>query len=275
MSHQLDPKDAETLRQLLCLPSTLTPNTRVPIEALPVEELRRALGLPELRHTRFLSHECWLAGGRLLRWLGRKEDGPDDNGDYDFFFPSLQALERTAQRMRSEGYQFHRTLNQTRSFRGLVSGYIGDQEPADSVFGPTGQEFHLSGRRLWGGALQYGLQFFSPEGDVIQLVHSPDGFRQEARTLRVLLEGFDFTICQLGMDHQHIYAGTHAWADLLLRRLRRGDFPCQSPAYSTWRFHKYIRRGFRPYVGTVLNVYRGYVRYMAWRTRQRRRPLPA
>src|SRR5882724_6495353 len=96
----------EAVRELLELPGDTDGAFRTEKNRLAVTEVCRALHLLPIPYSQFLGPDCWLAGGRVLRWLcsvGTEED--ETKGDFDFFFPSLKALNATARAMLDQGFQ--------------------------------------------------------------------------------------------------------------------------------------------------------------------------
>jgi hypothetical protein len=174
--------------------------------------------------------------------------------DYDFFFPSRKALIRTAQQLFASGYEFRRY----------------------SIKGTAGQ---ILTKRLWPTIPVYqnwgegeGFQFFceivnrtnivaldilSPEGDLLQLgglVYTPNPQSLNANS--------DFTICQFVMDDRYLYAGEHAWRDLIDNRLRVGRIGY--PLVTLVRLKRFRKRGFRPDARTIYKVSRAVLRRWRW-----------
>jgi hypothetical protein len=86
------------------------------------------------------------------------------------------------------------------------------------------------------------------------LSHGGEAFQLAAiafePTAQRMMATFDWSICQMGIDDENVYFGPHAWTDLLLGRMRlehgnRGSYE---------RMRKYRGRGFRPYLGSRVQL---------------------
>lgn len=257
MARQFSKDEKEKIRQLLGLPEGVGRNSKAEMARLPIGEVRRALSLPVMPHSNFLSERCWMGGGRILRWLsGEVNEQRQTAGDFDFFFPTVEALKETTLSMLAAGYEFYRSLARPLTLGDLMTGRRGEREEKASVFGENGDEFSLKSRKISADMEQVGIELTSPEGDIIQLITQIIKPSRGSQTPDDLIANMDFTICQFVMDDQYIYAGPYAWTDLLGKRLRHVYIV--DPLYTHWRFHKYMRRGFRPYAETFTKVYQAY-----------------
>jgi hypothetical protein len=222
---------------------------------IPIAEVRRILGLGEMPHAHLLAEDTWLLGGRLVRWLsGEMQDGKDD-GDYDMYCGSVAAFERTARRMLESGYRqcrWRAPANLWQGLRGLAGGHDGHARCFSEEARTVPVQELLRQRRFADGSEMYVLQFHSPEGHVLQLVHLPSLFR-EGMTVQNQMAFTDLSICQFTLDDRYLHAGPHSWADLLQRRVRVVEMA--RPHRTAMRLIKYGVRGFRPYASTVGTVY--------------------
>jgi hypothetical protein len=232
----------------------------------PVAEVCRALNLPEMPHARFLNEQSWMIGGAVLRWLSGESSGRRAGGgvgDFDFAFPSLEALRRTQQAMTDQGYVFSRHVAfdpDRRLTRGQVvrKVFTGVSPDAGKV------QLIKEGER---GSVA--VELISPEGDLIQLITlyiKPSPV--------VVISECDFSICQFALDGPYLYAGPSALHDLLNYQLRLGYV--RHPPTTLRRIIKYMRRGFRPDARTVLTVsagvWRWYKSYFGEARRRRSQP---
>lgn len=109
MTSRFSETQKTAIRELLDLPGDLEGAFMPDKNHLAITDIRRALHLPPIPYCEFLGPDCWLAGGRVLRWLCSAEESGgenESNGDFDFFFPSLKALNVTARAMLAQGFQF-------------------------------------------------------------------------------------------------------------------------------------------------------------------------
>lgn len=244
MARQLTSTEEKELRPLL--------EAGAPI---PISEVRRILGLEELPHAHLLAEDTWLLGGRVLRWLSGEMRGGRDSGDYDLFCASVAAFERTARRMLESGYKPCRGRAYANLWQWLVGTALGRDAHArcisDENRATPGQELPRL-RRFSDGSEMYVLQFHSPEGHTLQLVHLPSLFR-EGVPLHNQVAFTDLSICQFTLDDRHLHAGPHSWGDFLGRRVRVVEMA--RPHRTALRLIKYGLRGFRPYASTVGTVY--------------------
>ena len=210
-----------------------------------ISVLQRALGLPPIPYSQFLGPDCWLAGGGVLRWLcSVGEARESDRGDFDFFFPSLDALNATARRMLAQGFtvEGYRFAAQTRAE--FLSGSF-NRDRRSEIWGADGQLAPLTAELVNRLRLSY-LELRSPSGDAVQLVASCF-----ATPLKTVLS-FDLSICQFAVDHCHFSFGPWAMSDLLHNRWRLVNL--MWPRATFLRMFRYARRGFRPYVGSALRL---------------------
>lgn len=244
MARRFTPTEEKELRALM---SAGTP--------VPIPEVRHILGLGEMPHAHLLSEDTWMLGGRVVRWLNGEMRGARDDGDYDLYCGSVAAFERTARRMLESGYTPCVRKAPTSLVKWLAGMALGHDEHA-RCSGPEARAVTLQEllrlRRFPDGSEMYVLQFHSPEGHVLQVVHVPDLFR-EGVPLHNQIAFTDLSICQFTLDDRHLHGGPHTWADFLDHRVR--VVRMARPHRTAFRLLKYARRGFRPYLGTVKTVY--------------------
>lgn len=238
----LDAARAERLRALVA------PDARELVTGastrLPVERVRDALGLSDLPHAHFLGDGCWLMGGSLLRWLCGQL-GPENNpGDFDLFFESRAALERTAVRLLRAGYvpkRFSRQGSPWDKWRKRIFNPIPDLSalPEEEAL------VYLHALATRPGLVA--VDFDAPNGDLIQL----SGVSSRASAQEMLAVA-DYTVCQMVMDGRDLYVGRYTWADLMEGRLRANHLGY--PPIAMRRLLKYWKRGFRPDPWTVGKV---------------------
>lgn len=237
------------VRELLELSGDLEGEFRPEKNHLAVSEIRRALHLPPVPYCQFLGPDCWLAGGRVLRWLcsaGTEEGGT--KGDFDFFFPSLEALNVTARAMLDRGFQLRGYLAFSRNIREYLRKTVRkavSEDRGSGIWDEAGGLARITSELSERLRLSC-LELRSPEGDRIQLV----AFFQPTPLATIMQ--FDISICQLAVDDQHLSFGPWAWSDLLQNRFRSGD--PRWPDDTFRRMFKYARRGFWPYPRTVVTV---------------------
>lgn len=242
MTQPLGAAQAERLRSLV------SPDARgrVPETSmrLPAAQVRDALGLPDLPHARFLGNGCWLVGGSLLRWLCG-QIGPEKNpGDFDLFFESRAALERTAVALLRAGYvprRFSQKGTPWDKWRNRIYNPIPDLSGL-----PEAEALAY----LHALATRPGLvavDFHAPNGDLIQLA----GVSSRASAEEIIALA-DYTVCQMVMDGTHLHVGRNTWADLMEGRLRANKLGY--PPIAARRLVKYWKRGFRPDPATLGQV---------------------
>ncbi len=233
------------VRELLELPSDSSGAFRLYKKIFTLSGIRRTLHLPTIPYSQFLSSDCWLAGGAVLRWLSQEGMTKDTTkGDFDFFFPSLTALNTTARAMLDQGFQLRGYV----SFSQNVWEYLRQavhEDRGSGIWDEAGDLAPINHELIERLRLK-SLEFRSPENDTLQLVafFLPTPF--------ATIMQFDISICQLAVDDQHLSFGSWTWSDLLHNRFRAQD--PRWPDGTFWRMFKYARRGFWPYPSTVLKV---------------------
>jgi hypothetical protein len=244
MARRFTPTEEKELRPLL--------ESGAPI---PIAEVRRILGLAEMPHAHLLAEDTWLLGGRVLRWLsGEMREGRDD-GDYDLYCGSVAAFERTTRRMLDSGYSPCRRrapASLWQALTGMAQGRDGHERCTSDEVRNMSREELLRLRRFADGSEMYVLQFHSPEGHVLSVVHLPSLFL-EGVPLHNQIAFTDLSICQFTLDDRYLHAGPHSWEDLLQRRVR--VVKMARPPRTAQRLLKYAARGFWPYPSTVGTVY--------------------
>lgn len=224
-----------------------------------IDGVRRLLDLPPLEHADLLQPDRWLAGGRLLRWL----NGDDPGADYDLWFPTRRALRELASDLTARGCGVARAstaMATSWSFlryraRVLVSRLRRRPHPWAP---PPFARWDDPDAVAWLDEVAYApwlllLELFTPDGDRLQLV---GGVLRP--TPEDLIATFDYTICQIAMDDRYLYVGPRTLVDLAERRLR---LDCaDDPPRNLRRLLKYLRRGYRPDVRTLVDLARGFGR---------------
>ncbi|MBW3570175.1 MAG: hypothetical protein KY467_03630 [Gemmatimonadetes bacterium] len=211
---------------------------------LPVERVRDALGLPDIPHAHFLGGGCWLMGGSLLRWLCGQL-GPENNpGDFDLFFESRAALERTAVRLLRAGY-----VPKCFSLKGSPWDRRRKRiyNPVPDLSALPEEEMLLYLHALATRPGLVAVDFRAPNGDLIQL----SGVSSRASAQEILALA-DYTVCQMVMDGRDLHVGRYTWTDLMEGRLRANQLGY--PPIAMRRLVKYWKRGFRPDASTVGKV---------------------
>lgn len=215
--------------------------------SVPVEDVRRILGLPPIPYGEVLGPECWLAGGRVLRWLaGGGAAAGNAAGDYDLFFSSLDALNETARTLLDEGFSLTAYQCFPRTIRELNQGSFRHDAAGSPLYSDTAHLEPITPQLCRELGLAF-VELNSPGKDVFQLICTtfPD-------PLKTLLE-FDFTICQFAVDDRNLTFGPRAPKDLVDRRLR--VHRPKWPSSLIKRLRKFQSRGFRPTTVTFLYVY--------------------
>ena len=233
------------VREMLELPGGPDGVFRSEKNLLAVTEVRQVLHLPPIPYSQFLGPDCWLAGGGVLRWLcsvGTEEN--KTKGDFDFFFPSLNALNATAHAMLNRGFQLCGYLAFPRNIREYLRKAV-SEDRGSGIWDEAGELAPITLELIERLRLSC-LELRSPEEDKIQLV----AFFQPTPLATIMR--FDISICQLAVDDQHLSFGPWAWSDLLHNRFRSEDL--RWPDATFRRMFKYARRGFWPYPRTVLTV---------------------
>jgi len=270
----------QVIRELVGLPQELDCKAHASKSRVPIAEARRALELPEPAYRELLAPDRWLAGGAVLRWLAGGFDyrAIRSGGDYDFFVPSLEALNRTLDELLARDFSFRcfRSLKimcplcgrpaevsrrvRARASRSAVDPIrcpeCGELDADDADRFPVERVLRLT-PELIGEHHVLAIELLSPAGDLVHLSARP--FYE---TPGKVIAGFDFSVVQFGLDHEFLYSGPYAWPDLLRRRLRRNPGR-RNTTYS--RFRKYRAMGFRPYPDTTAWFLWNAVK---WRTRR-------
>ncbi len=274
----------QAIRELAELPPRLNRRAKAGRTRVPIAEVRRILDLPEPPYRELLAADRWLAGGAVMRWLSRDLDSgsSEQAGDYDFFLPSLEALNRFCDDLLARGFAF-RCFRAPKILCPLCGGpgtlvprgrWQGALPPADPIRCPecgeidTGAEdfqveqlLRLSPEviRAYG---VWAVEFVSPQGHRVHL-----SARALKPAIEEMLTGADFSIVQFALDDESLCFGAYAWTDLLRRRLRIID-----PDTTYLRVRKFLGLGFRPYAGTALWLLLRGVRLFIWRLFRRLRP---
>jgi len=268
------PRFSETqtraVRELIGLPR-LAPDAVPAVTRVGIDDLRRALELPEPPYRELLSDRLWLGGSTLPRWLLQGNGmGHASQGDVDFFVPDVEAFNDGARSLLGSGFTF-RTFRSRRRMCQLCGGpaeLIGGLEP-DVPFLPPLERFRCPDCGDFGGAdaaemtadrlprldaatlAERGLlalELKAPGGAIVHLSAKqvdPDPVR--------VCTAFDFSVVHFMLDHRDLHFGRHAWTDLLTNRLRLVNLTNRIENYD--RMHKYQRSyGFRPYLTTRLRV---------------------
>lgn len=244
MAPRFSPHEKHLIRQIIQTPQRGDQGTQARTHRLRIADVQRVLELPEIPNASLLSQRCWMAGGSILRWLcGEFNNKRKTEGDFDFFFPSMEALKQTEQMMLANGYEFRRHIgfdpDKRPTFKGALHKMFtrSARQDKENIF--LGKE---------GDRGSVALEFSSPEGDIIQLITL-----HTRPTPAEIISLSDFSICQFVMDDRYLYASSTAWSDLLNSRLRVLYIPY--PRGTRRRTIKYMRHGFRPYPSTLLKVY--------------------
>ena len=209
-------------------------------EAVPIQVIRDVLHLDEIPLYHLLDSETWFVGGIVRRWLsGELHTGRPTSADFDLFFASRDAFIRSMQRMFALGF----TVEAYRVHCGISLRSAFVKAPAGGWRGAEGfRHFHREIASLPSVAM---VSVVSSEGHRIQ--PHPFWFRSRPDQL---FPRIDFSISHFAMDDRQVYAGPHAWEDLVERRLR-----LQCSHFRTLRrFAKYLREGYRPSPATWLAV---------------------
>ena len=250
-NHRFSRVQEPVVRELLGTSSTPGVQLRPATNRVAIAELRRVLQLPQIAHSHFLGPECWLAGGHVLRWLcgtGLRSD--ETKGDFDFFFPSVEALNSTLVSMLNRGFSLHGYRAFPRDMRTYIQKTVVLNAKSRGQFekslSPLTQET-IERLRLTC------VELLSPGGDKIQLVTR---FRPSPLET---INAFDISICQLLVDDYYLSFGLWTWNDLVQNRFRVENIVW--PDGTLRRLFKYSRRGFLPYPDTAVRVSRSAI---AW-----------
>ncbi len=199
----------------------------------------------------FVSKDCWLAGGALLRLFATQETNADGKTyDRDFFFSSRQAMVTIFEEMIQNGYSVVNFNFLQRKFIHRTSITEGDLQLQSC----TPEEIINDGRVR--DILQRNdlvtLELMTPEKVRCQLIAGYTG-----NDPLEIIDRFDFTLCQLAIDRDSIYAGADTWNDLFERKLcHTGNAVNMQTA---WRFYKFLKMGYRPTVQSVLILFKALI----------------
>ena len=252
------PSRQATLRAFLGLSSTPAGELSPEKNRVAVAAVRRALNSPPISYDRFLATDCWLAGGSVLRWLCGEESevhAAKREFDFDFFFPSVEALDTTARTMLAQGFQLcgYRAFAQTiRAYlRGGLIAAAGSE-----ICDESGKLAPVTADLVKRLRLSY-LELRSPQGDRVQLVafFEPTPFATICR--------FDLSICQLVMDAEYLQFGPWTCRDLMSKRLRVVDL--RWPVSTFRRVLRYALRGYRPNPTALFKVSYSLLGYLLQR----------
>jgi hypothetical protein len=245
----------ERLQSLTGSPNQLADSKSAQWRKLLIDDVREALRLPKMPYSNFLSSQCWLAGGSVLRWLcGEMNEDSLKDWDFDFFFPSRKALTSTAKKLFASGYRFSRYSIQGTAWQ-ILTKRLWPPIPVYQRWG-EGEGFQFF-CEIVDRTNIVALDVLSPEGDLLQLagvVYRPSPESLNANS--------DFTICQFAMDDRYLYAGEHAWDDLINNRLRVENIGY--PLVTLARLNRFRKRGFRPDARTIYKVSQAVLRRWRW-----------
>ena len=181
----------------------------------------------------------------MLRWLcGDESEAHSTKADFDFFFPSLEALNATARAMLAEGFQLRGYRAFAQTIREYLRGALNDATGSE-ICDESGNLAPLTPELVKRLRLSY-LELCSPQGDRVQLV----AFFQP--TPFATIRGFDLSICQLLVDAEHLLFGPATRRDLIRNRFHAVEI--RWPVTTFRRMFRYARRGFRPSPTTVFRV---------------------
>ena len=258
MASRFSKEEQREIRQLLGMPSDAVKGIRTKPHRVSVAEVRRTLNLPEMPYEEFLSNQCWLAGGIILRWLcGELNDQQGRPvGDFDFYFSSLEALKQTAEIMFASKYEFCTSLALPRSFWDVMFDRKRPKRAEEATVFHEDNGFSRISRKLSDNLTLVGVELCSPAGDTIQLATFLTKPVHKYLSPYDVIADFDLSICQFAMDDRYLYAGQSAWSDLLAKRFH--VVLLRDPYVIPWRIQKYIRRGFLPYPATVIKAFYNY-----------------
>jgi hypothetical protein len=271
------PEQRRALQELLGLPPRPKKSSISRTGYLEIAVVRAALDLPEPSCRAWLAPDRWLVGGAVLHWL-RSRPGGEGPVDYDFFYSSLNALNRGVADFLAAGFTFScfQLWGSRCPFCGQADSLVSRDaapptvvplakagcrvcEPTGGV-GRWGSELRITAETLAASGL-VAIDLLSPRGEVFQLAaiaFEPGPGR--------LLESSDYSVCQLGLDDRNLYFGRHTWTDLLSGRLRVENL--HRTCYA--RLRKYMGKGFSPDPATLARVL-GFHLYHRVRDRLARR----
>lgn len=236
-----------------CQQATIKRSLGIPISAtafktnshrLAISDLHHELKLSPVPFAQFLGPDCWLMGGSVLKWLHGLPMDPMQ-GDYDFFFPSLHALNTTVKAMMKNGARVRGYRAFAQNIREYLRAEINSDKNSE-IWKSAGNLVELTPALVTRLRLVY-LELSSPEGYTLQLVASCN----HPSAVNLVVHS-DFSICQLALDDKYLYFGSFTWSDLFKRRIR-----CENndwPESSFRRMFRYSRRGYWPYLSTALSL---------------------
>jgi len=267
------------LQELVGLPPRLSRDSTPAKTSVPLADVCRILDLPEPGFRELLTKDRWLIGGAVARWLYRNPGkGQVSQGDYDLFFRTLDDFNRTGRRLLTEGFTFRcfwtfRTICQLCGRPGqlvrkdevddltyplprvrcLDCGDFGGFDAAsltpDRLMQVTPELVATSRMRV--------LELTSPNQDIFHLVAVTMG-----STPGEVMDQFDLSPSQFGIDDENLYFAPFAWTDVLLGRLR--VLQLATPGLTFKRFKKYSALGFRPYPESFVRMYLCMLRRDWW-----------
>ncbi len=265
---------AEDLRQLVGLPPRLDRRARAGKDRVRIDALCRVLDLPDPCYRELLAADRWLGGGAVMRWLARGIGRSEiESADYDYFFPSAEAVNRSLEELLAAGYVFRcfRSLQVLCPLCGGPGELVGADGPLAPLlivapircpdcgqFDPDDLDGFRADRLLrlrpehLGGDRVRAVELLSPRGDTIHLT---------TMTIRPtpgeVLASADFSMIQFMLDDEALYFGPYAWTDLLHRRLR-----LVSRSNSNYfRYRKFMALGFRPDAASAVGFLRAAFRW--------------
>ncbi len=250
MNSNFTPEQKAAVRKLVKVPSDTDKPFRTDLYCLDLAEVSQTLGLHPLPYREFLGPDCWLAGGQVLRWLCSAGSGVyKPQGDFDFYFRSLEDLNNTARAMLDQGFK----LRGYRSFSKSLLEFLRypaknrvNEDWSSAIRDETGDLIRLTPELCRRLRLIF-LELVSDQGHTIQLVTIFD--LTPIETIR----RFDFSVTQFAVNERKLFFCPWAWRDLLKNRFRVTE-GLMWPDATFYRVIKYIRRGFHPYPKDILSV---------------------
>lgn len=262
MKPSFSAEQTRAIQELVGLPPRLSKGSTPAETSVPIDEVRRVLDLPQPRYRELLAADRWLVGGSPMRWLARGlGKGENRRGDYDLFFPSIDAFNRTARRLFALDFTFRcfwtmRTMCQLCGRPGQLVRFdtVDDLNlPLPRVRCRVCGEFggfdasSLTPDRLLRVTPEMiatrqvrALELLSPSRDIFHL--NAASIRP---TPHEMLDLSDWSQCQFAIDDQNLYFAPYAWTDLLRGRLRL--LRDATPNATFQRLRRYMALGFRPY----------------------------
>ncbi|MCP4662874.1 MAG: hypothetical protein GY856_46375 [bacterium] len=265
----------QAIRELVGLPDRLNYRSQAGTSRVRIDDLRRILDLPDPAYRELLTADRWIAGGAVMRWissaLGRSEA---EGGDYDFFAPSIEGVNRTLDELLAAGFTF-RCFRSYQIMCPLCGGpgeivwrgephgppwpvgpircpACGECDPEDVDRFPVDRLCRLTPERIRDNRV-LAVELLSPQNDLAHI--STIAIKPNPGEV---IAYFDFSIVGFALDNEYLYFRPYAWTDLLLRRLRRN---ARIPEY--YRVRKFLAMGFRPYPATVVWLARSLARWIS------------